>query len=584
MKGKVQKIFCLLSLLFATGSGLGQLTTIQIPVSFESYIDNQYPTTNYGSDTIMEVGTYTVSSTTYYKRSFLKFDLSSIPTGAVVNKAHIIVFHYNGLAGSNPLRIKRVTDQWYEDTITANNQPAISTNSTDISSTYTMYTDSAKLNVGFMTKWMHFGLLDNYGWDIEVLNETDTSTTGIEFYTREASDTNKRPYLLVEYYYPIEAQNIWITHESANGAEDGVIDLDLIHGSEDFTYEWIDGFSGAVISTDTILDSLSYGWYGLHATGTYGEEFYQAFIVGLDCDTVDITFMTWPDYTSSAYISDAFTGAGIDESKNNYGGSQDLLTTKQFVNGVWSRKMDLMKFHLYIDEHISIDKADLTLYGKAHQISNWRTNKADFVQITEDWLEDAVTYNNQPDTSNRIILFVDSVSTTTQNRTIDATDFFDFWKAEQDSNFGMYLRLQDYTTQFNVKQHYYSPDASDTTKHPIVEFTINLSRRGTPYHCHPVYASVQPELSGANHRSQVGYLYFSYDNEYESDSTYLNYNVYGSGDFITPALRGDEHTLPLDYGRNQYALDVTGLAENESYILEVINDKGETFYLRFNIE
>ena len=61
-----------------------------------------------------------------------------------------------------------------------------------------------------------------------------------------------------------------------------------------------------------------------------------------------------------------------------------------------------------------------------------------------------------------------------------------------------------------------------------------------------------------------------------------NYNVYASQDRANPVLNGtiQAEPLPNNYGDNRYKLDVSTLAPG-AYLLEVLNEKSEKFYLRF---
>ena len=466
----MRKYSLILIALMLTSVGFTQLTTVNISVDKDSYIDTKKPSTNFGTDQALGVGTYEIRRIQYHKRAFVYFDLSTIPAGAEIYSAKIKLKRNGTVSGSNPWLTKRIEDSWGETTITAANQPTISNDAADVSSTYSNSNDTVIFNVSYMAKQMHRGLVDNEGWCIQVTDETSTATTGVDFYSSESS---YMPILEVKYYYPLKLSNVQITHESAQNQDDAVIDLDVEKGSGSFTYEWIDGATGSVISTDTLLDSIDYGWYGLHVTGTYGEELYQAFLVGVECDSVNITFESSPEYTNHAYVNNAVVN-GVDNKKKNYGNSKFFYTSHWSVQGVWTQSIGYTDFNLWMDDRFNVTKADLELQGNAHFMSNWRTNEAELIQVTSPWNEEVITYNNQPTSSNTIWVEVDSVSTTKQDRTMDISDFWDVWKTNNNANYGMKFQLQDFTSNHNVSQNYHSPNATSTSDVPVIEFTLNL--------------------------------------------------------------------------------------------------------------
>jgi hypothetical protein len=100
-----------------------------------------------------------------------------------------------------------------------------------------------------------------------------------------------------------------------------------------------------------------------------------------------------------------------------------------------------------------------------------------------------------------------------------------------------------------------------------------------------IYAKLERELKGVKYAVNLNKFYFFYDEEYSS-TTSLTYNVYDKNNNVvlktaTQVLTQTISNQPnREYGDNRYYLDVTSLAAG-SYVLEVINEKGEKFYLRF---
>lgn len=99
-----------------------------------------------------------------------------------------------------------------------------------------------------------------------------------------------------------------------------------------------------------------------------------------------------------------------------------------------------------------------------------------------------------------------------------------------------------------------------------------------------IYAKLEKQLKGVKYKVYLNKFYFFYDEEYASTSS-LTYNVYDKNNSIvlnttTQVLTHTVGTVNREYGDNRYSLDVTSLAAG-SYILEVVNEKGEKLYLRF---
>ncbi|MDX2362383.1 MAG: DNRLRE domain-containing protein [Crocinitomicaceae bacterium] len=592
---RLSKLIFIVALCF-TNQLYGQLVTINIPVSYDSYTDSKGDTLNFGSDTTMHTGVFTNGGTGYYNRAFMYFDLSSIPAGTTVDNAEIRAVMSSGSTWSQDWDVKRVTETWYEDSITHTNMPTISDGADYGYWSYSAIgSDTVTFAVGAILRDIHWGMKENFGFVIESLDETDTTGNNLTLYSGECVDTVLRPFLRVEYYFPIELDVVTIVHESDSAAADGSITVSPIYGSENYTYSWVNS-SGTVLSTDSILDSLSYGWYGLHITGTEDDELYQAFLVGTDCRSVDIDFRSSSDYADFATTSELPWG-GIDKPNVNYGNYAHFLTLDWKYGGTWGKSYSYLDLQLWIDDRFTIEKSDLTLYGRNHYISAWTTNESELIKVTEPWVEDAITYNNSPATTESLLVFIDSTSTSTQNRTVDISDFCDSWKTDNNANYGMRLQLDTFANTFITKQHYYSPNNGSTAIRPLVEFTVNLEYNNTPLTCNPElrsHKSLQSGWSSSYATASNGEVKFSFTENYAVDTAlYLAINIYdedldevascSSGGFTTTGMTAFKY----DYGYNEYTLDLTGISAittGNFYFMEVINSKGDKKYLKFYYE
>lgn len=557
-----------------------QLSTLNISVSKDSYTDSYAPTTNYGSDTTLKVGTHSVSSTVYYRRSFLYFDLSGIPADKEISSMKIIMRRSASVSGSPSYYAHRITTSWSESTITHNNQPTLSSLSEDQSNWVNTSGDTIKYNVTYMGKRMYWGLKTNEGFCIHLQNET-TATNGTEFYSQES--VTFEPYLEVTYYDPFHVSDAAIIHASTNTAADGSIDPSLGGGaSSSYTYSWINGATGSVLSSDSILDSLSYGWYGVHITGSYGEDIYQAFLVGVECDTVTMTYRPDGNYTANCYVYDGVQN-GVDYKNVNFKNSALFLARHQYISNVWRQTESFLDFNLWMDPRFGVLQADMTLQGNAHAMSNYRSNACELLRVTEWWDEQVPTYINQPAADTIVYSTVSAVTTATEDKTVDISNFWNAWKANNPDNYGFKFQLQDTTTNLAVVQNYHSPNNSTSANRPEIEFTLDLMQEGNPYRCYSVYANVERKLSGTKYYSYDNVLHFSYENEYNTASGYLNYRIFSAANRITPVMDNVSDPLAVEVGKNLFDLDVSGLTSGNVYLLEVENDKGEKWFLRFEM-
>lgn len=101
----------------------------------ESGCNSYYPNNNAGGDGRIHTCAWTFNNGNFgAARTWMNFDLSSIPTGATILTAELRLYAdttyiYNGsnghssLTGTNEWAIKRVTSDWKENTLTWNNRP-----------------------------------------------------------------------------------------------------------------------------------------------------------------------------------------------------------------------------------------------------------------------------------------------------------------------------------------------------------------------------------------------------------------------------------------------------------------------------
>ncbi len=93
------------------------MSQAQITPGADAYTNSAAPTTNYGSNPLLEVEGAS-------QTSFIQFNLSSIPTGASVSQATLKLY-VNGVTTPGSFNVDYVNGAWSESTITHNLSPAI---------------------------------------------------------------------------------------------------------------------------------------------------------------------------------------------------------------------------------------------------------------------------------------------------------------------------------------------------------------------------------------------------------------------------------------------------------------------------
>ena len=166
-----------------------------VPAVADSQVSQQFSTNNYGTDAAMDVQ----SRTNKHKRSFARFDLSSVvPPGNEVLKAELNLCATAVPGSTRTYEVHKVEAAWTEATITWNSQPAVAGASSDSISTpatagcYTwplMKSDVEGWVVGFA----------NDGWRVKDSIE-DGSNNNTTFRSREDTAVpSEQPNLFVVY-------------------------------------------------------------------------------------------------------------------------------------------------------------------------------------------------------------------------------------------------------------------------------------------------------------------------------------------------------------------------------------------------
>ena len=232
------------------------------------YTPNNDTSTNYGTDARLDAWRWTNTGVPYSARAYLKFDVSSLPTTAVVCSA-ILTVHTdanNEMSGSNQpnaFYLKRATSSWTQSGITWHNQPTLSTTNVISVGSYTSTTagTSYTIDVSSHIQDMINNPSTNYGWGIMLQNETNTYAA-LGLASSNHATAAYRPMLTVVY-----VPSLTVTPTSATLCAGGSTTLTVSGAS---TYSWTPPSSGLSASTGTSVVATPTANITYTVTGTTG--------------------------------------------------------------------------------------------------------------------------------------------------------------------------------------------------------------------------------------------------------------------------------------------------------------------------
>jgi hypothetical protein len=168
------------------------------PEGIDSGIESKFPNDTYGNLTYCDVG----NNATTIRRTYIKFDLSTVPANAAVVDADLKLYHYNG-SGTDDFTIGlyKVTSAWDESTITWNLQPTCSVDA-EITSNITAAIAWKSWDIDTLVQAWLDGSITNYGVVLKDTNESSVNTIAYFRTSDYTSDTSKRPELVIYYYIP----------------------------------------------------------------------------------------------------------------------------------------------------------------------------------------------------------------------------------------------------------------------------------------------------------------------------------------------------------------------------------------------
>lgn len=180
--------------------------TVNDGVGEDSFVHSAVSTANVNFNTIdaLNVYAWTNGGALGVKRAFIKFDLSLVPSNAIVTSAHFSVFYnsdddiesFNSHTGVNGWTIQRVASDWNPATVTWNNQPPVTNaNSVLLPATVTGSEDFADIDVTDMV--LDMIATGQSGFRLSL--ETELAYRGLLLASGEDEDPARWPRLDIEY-------------------------------------------------------------------------------------------------------------------------------------------------------------------------------------------------------------------------------------------------------------------------------------------------------------------------------------------------------------------------------------------------
>ncbi len=183
---------------------------------------------------------------------------------------------------------------------------------------------------------------------------------------------------------------------------------------------------------------------------------------------------------ASIFSSESFTNRNTDHS---------LVSLAWDMDGEWALGRSYIDFDLsQIDSEHTITYADLSLFhdpvsDMQGHVNNGESNELVISKVVNDWNEDDLSWNNQPDVSDINQVQVTSSNISNQDYlNIDVTQLVIDMVNNPEAAFGFSIRLADEITQnYNRNVVFASSNHEDETLHPkLVIYTTNAASITVP--------------------------------------------------------------------------------------------------------
>lgn len=176
----------------------------------DAFIYDYNPDSNLGDHPDFIASAWTAAGSEVIVRSFIKFDLDTIPSNAIICSAKLSLYSYDSphygthstLSGSNKSYLQRVLQDWEENTITWNNQPQADTvNIVQLAPSIGSIQDYTNIDVTNLIRIMSSDSIENYGLMFSL--DREEYYRKMVFGSSDNLDSTLHPKLEISYIDPI---------------------------------------------------------------------------------------------------------------------------------------------------------------------------------------------------------------------------------------------------------------------------------------------------------------------------------------------------------------------------------------------
>ncbi|MDI9339024.1 MAG: DNRLRE domain-containing protein [Sediminibacterium sp.] len=567
------KVTLIMISFFCFGQLKAQLTTVSLSPTQDTHVSS---TTN-SSPSSVTIDMLETSGE--IRRGLMVYNLSGIPDGAHVTSA---IFRYRPVTTGPNYSIEITPQGWDENTVTWATLPWSNNGTISDMPLPVIASASAATIMNVNITGMVSYMINRQVLTGMKLLKTTANTSLINIASQNNATTANRPLLIVSYYNPIQISVVTVP-SSTGSSSDGAADITVTGGSGTFTYQWYNA-SMSPLATTQDLTNIAAGVYALQITDVTTTKVYRQYvIVGNNSGPMTINLQPDESYSWDANIrgvKQIIGSAPPPEIYRNY--ATETYLRSGTVGSPIVSYAPFIRFNylgLEQDNNISIDNASLTLYGNGHVNGGGGTNFK-IQRVTQFWYEDFVTGNNQPTlTTTGEIDINPGPTTSTSNVTANVTGFVTYHSQNPSQNYGYTFRRYNVGSgpfSFNQYVNFHSSSASTASNRPLLSITFRVAKS---------YAELKREVDGAL-LNVKNYLHFRYKEEYNDSNGSLTYSIYRLSNHQLVATQANQ-ALPVTFGDNRYSINlktiIPGGLTTGAYQMEILNEKKERFFLKFNV-
>lgn len=265
-------------------------------ITDDAIVHSGTPSTNYASFHELSIMAWTVSGNFITLRSYIRFDLQSLPANAIVTNATLKLKNpptgNNGgnHASPNDLFVRRVTSSWSESTINWNNKPAASALDEVLVPSSTNSSQNYNINVTNLVQYQLSNPAQNFGFLLRL--QAEFTYRAVILSSSNAADPNLRPELEITYYIP--CPNLQANFNATNNGQSVAFSNQSIgNGPLSFLWNFGDGDTSTNANPTHFYAQPGNYQVCLQVSDTCGTKSY--------CDSITISCTGNAGYTSQPY-------------------------------------------------------------------------------------------------------------------------------------------------------------------------------------------------------------------------------------------------------------------------------------------